>query len=393
MLNSPKAIALATLLLALLFSLSCKDSTTDTNSEVAAKVGSHEITIKQVDSVIKEQLTGSPGAKLTGAELVSARLNVIESLIQEEALFQKAQQENLIPDDNKITQEITKRKIDAHLTEDQYQTQLKDASLTEAEYRERVSRDLAINSLTDKEKARINPPTEEEIRKAFDENKAQFVAERGVDVSVIVTDPGNNGTPGDAVGEAAAEQKIRGVYDQLKRGTDFATLASQKSEHNSYIRGGNLGFASEAALKQTFPSLPDLGKMLMGMNAGEYTQPIKESNSGAWLIFKLNNKREQSQNLGFEDVRQNIVDTLTQQRQQVLISALIMVARSQANVKNYMAERVLSSPQSIVQFRPSALLDKAVQASQSSQPEPRIENENQSKPVANSNRAASNANR
>jgi parvulin-like peptidyl-prolyl isomerase len=392
--NSPKALLIPTLLLGSLFTVSCNDKPDDGDTEVAAKVGSREITIKQVDSVIKEQLAASQTATtLTGAELVAARLTVIDNLVQEEALYQKAQQESLVPDESKITQEIQKRKLDARLTEDQYQQQLKDAGLTEAEYRVRVGRELAITALSDKEKARVQPPTEEDIRKAFDENKAQFVAERGVDIAVIVTDPRNNGMPGDSVGEAGAEQKIRAVYDQLKRGTDFATVASQRSEHPSYIRGGNLGFAPEATLKQTFPSLPELPQRLMSMSPGEYTEPLKETASGAWLIFKLNSKRETAQNLGLDDVRQNIVDTLTQQRQQVLMSALVMVARAAANVKNHLAERVLESPQAIVQMRPSLLLDQANKATPPPQPEPRIENENQSKP-SNSNSAASgNSNR
>jgi hypothetical protein len=215
-----------------------------------------------------------------------------------------------------------------------------------------------------------------------------------VDISVIVTDPRDNGTPGDAVGDAIAEQKIRSIYEQLKRGTDFATLASQRSEHQSYIRGGNLGFASEAALKQTFQSLPDLGNQLMAKSPGEYLEPLRDQTSGAWLLFKLNNKRETAQDLGLDDVRQNIVDTLTQQRQQVLISALLMIARSEADVKNYLAERVLANPQTIIQMRPSQLLENPNQAAQPAQPAPRIENENASTPAANSNSGtSSNANR
>ena len=393
MFNSPKLIPIFTLVLSSLMAVSCNGPKDGANSEVAAKVGSREVTTKQIDSVIKQQLDASPGATLSGAELVAARLTVIDNLIQEEALFQRSQRENLVPDDNKVNQEIQKKKVDAHLTEDEYRNQLTSAGLSEAEYRERVARELAITALTDKEKARVNPPTEEEIKKAFEDNKTQFVAERGADISVIVTDPQNNGSPGDAVGEPAAEQKIKSVYDQLKRGSDFATVASQKSEHQSYIRGGNLGFASEAALKQTFPSFPQLPQRLMSMSAGDYTEPMKEPNSGAWLIFKLNNKRETAQNLGLDDVRQNIVDTLTQQRQQVLITALIMIAKSEASVKNLLAERIHESPQTIVQMRPSALLDQPRPASQPQQPAPRIENENQNKPAANANRAPANANR
>ena len=82
--------------------------------------------MKQVDSVIKQQLDARGGAAhLRSAELVAARLSVLDNLIQEEALFQRAQKDNLVPDDNKVNQEIQKRKQDANLTEDQYQNQIK----------------------------------------------------------------------------------------------------------------------------------------------------------------------------------------------------------------------------------------------------------------------------
>jgi parvulin-like peptidyl-prolyl isomerase len=322
--------------------------------------------------------------------LASARLTVVETLIQEEALYQKAQQENLAPDDSKVTQEIQRRKQDARLTEDQYQTQLREAGLTEAQYRERVMRELAINALRDKERTRVNPPTEEEIRKYFEDNRAQFRAERGADISMIVADPANSGGP------AGAEQKIRAIYEQLRRGDDFATVASQKSDdQTSALRGGRLGFASEAGLRQTFPTRPDIPETLMRMSPGQSTEPIKDNLSNAWYILKLNSKQEVPKDLTLDDVRQNIVDTITQQRQQVLLNALVMVARSEAKVRNFLAERVLQNPQSIIEMRPSKLLEQATSAP-AQQPQPRLENQNQSGAAdANANRrpASANANR
>ena len=105
----------------------------DKDTEAVAKVGSREITMKQVDSVIKQQLDAKGGGTFTPAELVAARLSVLDNLIQEEALFQRAQKDNLVPDDNKVNQAIQKRKQDANLTEDQYQAQIKQAGLTEEE--------------------------------------------------------------------------------------------------------------------------------------------------------------------------------------------------------------------------------------------------------------------
>ncbi len=351
--------------------------------EFAAKVGPREIALKQVDSTIKQQLDASGGnAPMTPAELVAARLSVLDNLIQEEALFQKAQKETLVPDDTKVSQEVQKRKQDAKVTEEQYQNQIKEAGFTEEEVRDKIRRELAIDALRERERTRVSAPTDAEIDKYYSDHKAEFVAERGADISMIVVSPANNG------GEAGAEQKIRGIYGQLRGNTDFATIAQQKSEDQaSALRGGRLGFASEAGLRQTFPSRPEVPAMLMALNEGQYTEPIKDNLAGAWYIFKLNRKQEQPQNLTLNDVRADIINTITQQRQQVLLNALVLVTLSESTIKNYLAERIVQNPQTIVEMRPSQLLQQPKQS------QPRIENENQA-PSAGANRPApSNANK
>jgi peptidyl-prolyl cis-trans isomerase SurA len=377
--NSPKILKAAVIVLVSFLTAACGSKSNDAGSEVAAKVGSQEITIRQVDSVIKQQLDASNGPPLAPTELVAARLTVLDNLIQEEALFQKAQKENLVPDDGKVNQEVQSRKQQAGLTEEQYQNSISQAGLTEQDVREKIKRELAIAALRDREKTRVAAPTDAEIERYFNERKDQFVAERGVDLSVIVTDPANNGAADDAQGEAQAEQKIRAIYEQLRGGADFATVASQRSEHQSALRSGSVGFATEPALKQTFPTMPDISQRLFSMSAGQYTEPVRDNASGAWVIFKVNARRDQTQNLTLDNpaVRKNIIDTITQQRQQVLLNALMMAAVADASIKNYLAERIVENPKTIVEMSPSQLLNQTGDNRPQPQPTPRFENENQ----------------
>jgi len=395
-----KTLYIVIIVLASLMIAACNGDDKNTDSEVLAKVGSSDITLKQVDSVIKQQLDagGNAGPAFTSTTLVAARLSVLDDLIQEEALFQLAQKgENLVPDDNKITQEIQRTKQEAGLTEEKYQESLKQAGLNEADVKERIKKQLAINALRDREKARVTAPTDAEIEKYFNENRDQFVAARGVDLSIIVADPANNGAVDDAMTEAQAEQKINAIYGQLKSGADFATVASQRSEHQSAMRQGAVGFATEEQLRQLLPTRPEVAQRLMTMTAGQYTEPIKEA--GQWAIFKVNGRRDQAQNLTLQDpaVRKTILDGITQQRQAVLLNALMQKAMSEAGIKNYLAERIVENPKTIVEIQPSALLKQSGEANQQQQqPQPRFENENRAaQPAAgNTNSAAStNANR
>ncbi|MGH9764574.1 MAG: hypothetical protein ACREAC_27375, partial [Blastocatellia bacterium] len=113
---------------------------------------------------------------------------------------------------------------------------------------------------------------------------------------------------------------------------------------------------------------------------GQYTEPLKDNVSGRWYIIKLNGKREQAQPLRFEDanVRQSIVDRINQQRQQVLLSALISVTLAEATVKNYLADRIVSNPDTMVMMKPSKLLEQLKPAPQ---PTPRLEDQTLGSPV------------
>src|SRR5205814_8408638 len=150
----------------------------------------------------------------------------------------------------------------------------------------------------------------------------------------------------DAKNEADAKTKIDNINQQLKSGADFATVARARSEDpESVQRGGDIGFASEDDLKRNgFPS--DLVARFMGsMQVGDRTDPVRFP-SGKWYIFKLQDKRLQTENLTLESqgVRQKITQALTDQRKEILNAALLTVALSEAKVVNQFAASILSNP-------------------------------------------------
>jgi parvulin-like peptidyl-prolyl isomerase len=363
--------------------------------DIAARVGSHEITMEQVNAALKQQFdaNNTPGSTFTPSEIAEAQLRILDNLIQVEAMFQRAQKENLVPDDGKVEQEIEKRKQDAKLSEDDYVKKLQQSGMKESDLREQVKKDLAITALKDKEKARVKPPSDADIEKYYATHQSQFVAPPGVDVSTIVTDPADNGAADDAIGPAAAEAKIKAIYEQLKTGADFATVASQRSEDpTTALREGRLGFATPDQLKAAFPTRPDLAERLMSMTPGQYTEPIQDTVSGRWYILKLNGKQDTARNLTLKDVRQQIIDAITEQRQRVLLNALLMATLSETASKNYLADRFVQNPETMIMVKPSELLGPVAPLPQ---PSPRIENENQSgnTPAAQGDNALKNSNK
>ena len=84
------------------------------------------------------------------------------------------------------------------------------------------------------------------------------------------------------------------------------------------------------------------------MQPGDTTEPIR-FNSGKWYVFKLAEKRLQTENLTLESpgVRPQITQALINQRKEILNAALLEVAMNEAKIVNNMAGTMLSNPSNL----------------------------------------------
>lgn len=336
--------AAAALLASVLAVAGCPNSPVTGGDGSAASVNGVAIPVTKVDQIIDQQLKqgGQTAPQLSPVAMAAARLQVLDQLIQEEALYQRAQKDSLTPTEDEVKQELQSRIQKSGMSQDDYQARLKQMGQTEEDLKTDIKRELAIKKLQDKVTATIPPPTDAEMKKFFDENKAQLVAPRGVDLSAIIVDPANNGGgPEDAVGQEAALRKAAEIVGQLRGGADFATVARARSEDQSGMQGGQIGFFSEAQLQQTFPK--EVADRLFAMQPGQILDPI-QGQGGRVHIIKLNGKREQTQELTYDQVKQQIAQTITDQRKQVVLSALLVDAVASASIKNNLAAEIVANP-------------------------------------------------
>ena len=318
------------------------------DSLVAATVNGRNIMLSEVERVISQQ-AGGKQSQLSQLELAQARLQVLGSLMQREVLFQRAEREKLLPTDDAITAAINQQKQQSGVTDDDFQKSLNEQNMTMEMLREDARKDIAIKSLQDKYIAKITI-NDKEVEEFYNGNKAQFVSARGVALAVIIVDPADNTQQGilaqnDAKNEAEAKLKIDNLYQQLKGGADFATVARSKSEDaTSLVRGGDIGFFSEDGLKQA--GLPkEIIDLFMGsMQVGSFSEPKLVNNR--WYIFKLAEKRLQTENLTLDSpgVRQQITQALIKQRSDILNAALLETAMNEAKIVNNLAANMLSNP-------------------------------------------------
>ena len=321
------------------------------DSMVAASVNGKNIMLAEVERGISQQSSGKQ-SQLSQLELAQARLQVLDSLIQREVLFQRAEREKLLPTEEQITSAINQQKQQSGMTDEDFQKSLSQQNVTMETLREEARKDVAIKNLQEKYSGKISI-SDKEVEDFYNNNRQRFVNSRGVALAMIVADPTDNSGQGiaqnDAKNDAEAKLKIDNIYQQLKGGADFATVARAKSEDaNTLTRGGDVGFATEDDLKQNgFP--PELVSRFFGsMQVGDLTEPVR-FNSGKWYIFKLEEKRLQTENLTLESpgVRQQITQALVNQRKEILNAALLEVAMYEAKIVNNLASNMLSNPSNL----------------------------------------------
>ena len=325
------------------------------DNTVAATVNGRNIMLQEVERAINQQTNGKPSS-LSQLQMAQARLQVLSTLIQREVLFQRAEREKVLPTDPQIDGVIATQKQNSGMTSEDFEKSLKAQNMSMETLREEARKDLSISALQDKYSGKIDI-SDREVEEFYNNNRQQFKNERGVALAMIMVDPADNSADGigdDAKNDTDAKLKIDNIYQQLQGKADFATVARAKSEDVTSLRsGGDIGFATEEALKSN--NFPEelISNFFGSMQVGDYTQPTRFNNK--WYIFKLAERRLTTENLTLESpgVRQQITQGLTNQRKQIINAALLETAMNEAKIINNLAANMLNNPSNLG-LRPAA---------------------------------------
>lgn len=363
-------------------------------NETAATVNGKAITMEEVERAVKQQAQGQE-SKLSPLELAGARLQVLQSLIEQEVMYQKAEKEGTVPSDEDVNAEINKRKVESRMSAEEFDRQMKQAGLDEKSFRENIKKGLAIQKLVDKVTGRIETPKDGEIEAFFKGNPDLFVKKRGVRLAAIVIDPANGGEGDTTTNDEQASLKAKEVLEKLQQpGSDFAALAREYSEDPSKFRGGDLGYLGENELKQSYPQLA-AGFMNPEFTVGRITNMVPINGKG--YIFKLQERIEKEETLTLEspNVRPQITEMLVNNRKQLLAASYQAIAMSEAKVENYLAKKVVDNPNELSGARPAGVATPAPANANSANANAATTNTNAAAP-ANANTAnkpaAANAN-
>ena len=311
------------------------------SADTWATVEGHDITREEVDKAYKRAPDASQ--PLSDEETLTAKLNLLDSLIVQEIFLAKARALNLTVPDTEVDTAYAEAK--KNVPEDAFQQELKQRGLTTADVREGLRRELLEQKVLDHEVGSKVSVSDQEVVSFFNTNRAQFnVAEESYHVAQIVVTPVReaqltNTSGDDATTPQAATAKVQMLMERLKGGASFRDLAVAFSEDpESAPRGGDMGLIPLSRLKQVPPQLRDAvlnkapGSVNVATAGGAYT-----------LMLVVAHEPAGQRDLSTPGVRDGITQTLKSRKEQLLRTAYVTAARTDAKVVNYLARRVVDA--------------------------------------------------
>jgi peptidyl-prolyl cis-trans isomerase SurA len=311
------------------------------SADTWAVVDGRQLTRTDVDKGYRR--TRDASQTLSEEETLTAKLSVLNDLIVQDILLVKASQLKLAVADSELDTAYADAK--KNIADDVFQQELTRRGLSVADMREGLRREILAQKVVAQEVGSKIAVTDKDVSDFFAANRAQFnMPEESYHIAQIVVTPVHeaqvtNRSGDDAATPQAAAAKVQMLMERLKAGASFQDLAVGYSEDGeSAARGGDLGFVPVSRLKQAPQGLRDAV-----LNKAPGTVTVVSAGGAHTIVLVVSHEMAGQRDPSMPEIRQRIVDTLRTRKEQLLRSAYLIAARSDAQVTNYLARRLVES--------------------------------------------------
>jgi peptidyl-prolyl cis-trans isomerase C len=284
--------------------------------EVIARVNGEEVAKADFDRLVK-QMEAQAGRPVPAEQRDQVYRGIIDQLVTYTLLVQETKARNVVVTDAEAKQIADARIADLRKqvpNEAAFNKAMADRNMTVAKLRADIRRDIAINKMMQAEIAKLQPPTDAEIKEYYDKNPDEF---RGVRASHILMRPDGF----DENSKKKARTAIEDVLKQAKAGADFGDLARKHSSDGSAQAGGDLGFFTRGTM------VPAFSDVAFALQPGQISDVV-ETQFG-FHIIKVTEKKE----VQFAEAVEKLRAFLGQKKQQDAEQGFVNALKSKAKIE------------------------------------------------------------
>lgn len=283
-------------------------------------VNGEKLTTAEVDAMLQSQMDSiSKQVPPEQKEQVKAQLaqmkdkwrdQLSDYFIQKTVLAQEADRLKITVTDDEVNAQIKEyeKQIPPDTT---LEDMLKQQGVTMEKLRKDIRNILKAKKLMDSQIKTGTAPTDEDIKKYFDLNKAKFDEPEKTHARHILI---KTASTDDDAAKKEKRAKIEAIRKKITAGGDFAEIAKANSECPSKEKGGDLGSFARGQMVKPFEDAAFSQKI-------KEIGPVIETQFGYHIIQVLERTSAKSKKL--EDVKPQITKTLKEQNKQKAIKDYI----------------------------------------------------------------------
>ncbi len=290
------------LLIAAVLFLSLRYAPAQVVDRIVAQVNDDIITLsdmKRTMAQLRQELATRYSGEQLEQELKKAEKDVLEELITQKLLLQKAEELGFGANiEVQVSAAVEKIRTDNKLKDmEELERALAAQGMDMAGLRDQIRKRILTESLINEFVASRITLLTPEIEKYYKDHAQDYSTPEEVTLSEILIPVGLN--------DAEAKARIEDVYKRAKAGDSFASLASQYSKGTTASKGGGIGSYDTSKLNA------EVARAVAGVKEGEISEIAKIGDS--YAIFRVDSRKEATIR-PLEEVRDEIRDRLWQQK-------------------------------------------------------------------------------
>jgi len=265
-------------------------------------------------------------SKLNGDELdqalTEAKVGILDALIQEKLLVQKAIELGIDADvEPDVSSEIQRTMKEHNIdTMEQFEDALEEQGTNLRDFRDLIRNQVMASVIINEFVRRRITLMTSEIEKYYKNHAADYATPEEVGLSEIIV------TVAADESKEAAQNRARDLYNRLEKGESFTSLASQYSKGATANIGGSIG----SNLIEKWH--PDIVEAVSGLESGDFSEP--QVTAEGYVIYRVDS-RKHSVVPPFEEIESQIKETVYTNKFEPELERFVSRLKEEAYIQIY----------------------------------------------------------
>jgi len=250
--------------------------------------------------------------------------DLILEAVDELLLIQRGRELDYALGDEQFKRIVEDIKKSNNITDEaQFQAELKQSGMTEADLRRDIERRMLIEQVQRSEVTSKIAVTEEEAREYFEAHRNEFTSPAEIMLREILIEVPSGDRGVNVAQDDAAKARAEDVRERLLKGEPFARIAAEVSSSPSKANGGLIGPIHMDELA------PQLQQLLGKLKVGEVAEVIRTTRG--YQILKLESRTD-VKSRSFDEARNDIGRRVIERKGRVALQKYLDELRAQATI-------------------------------------------------------------